>query len=219
MNDIIFPKLTNLIMFSGGIDSAYLIHLYIKKEEPIHVHHIIFKSELEDRWKIELECSRKIVEYYKKIRDFNYTESEWGLGNIERNKILLWDVDAINFISAQLVPSILSKKVRHVSGRIMEDDFSESSLKQTKFSQMIWEAATEKYRYKAVREIHHPIRHLYKKDLVSDLEFDREVLNLTWSCRIPVDGKPCGVCKSCRVFNAGLNGEIYRYSDDIYLGN
>ncbi len=196
---------TKLIMFSGGPDSLYLLYDHIIKKKdpiPIHVHHIILKNNRSPRWKQELESSRKIISYFQKIRSFDYTESEWEL-SLDNGGFPTWDADIVAFTAAQIVPFIKNRKVQIVTGRIMDDDDSGLSVYQVEFAQKIWEASTEKFGDKAIKKIHRPLRHLWKKDLVTELldNLPREIVDLTWSCWFPVNGEPCNKCGSCINFN------------------
>lgn len=184
-----------LIMLSGGLDSTYVLYKTLKDTKyKIWVHHIILKNDRENRWEAELEATKKIVEYCRKIRPFPYSESEWGF---YFKQFIPWDIDVIAFTAAQIVPSIFAHgKVVLVTGRVKEDDDVRTSLNQTVYTQMLWEAATKKYQKRVEKEISKPIRHLSKKDLLKDMP--QELIDMVWYCRHGENGVPCGHCRSCR---------------------
>ena len=190
-------KKTKLLMFSGGLDSTYLLYKYVNSNEDIWVHHVILKNKQQNRWKEELKASREIISYMKKIRDFTYTESEWSMC-IDENDIsrMIWDGDVNAFVAGQIVPYIKSDEITLIFGRIMEDDLMQSSIDHLKYTRMVWRAATEKFRHKTLPEFETPLRFKQKRDLVKELP--DELLDLIWVCLYPIDeNKPCNKCKSC----------------------
>lgn len=193
-----------LIMLSGGLDSAYVLYKTLKEtSDKVWAHHIILKNLVEVRWKEELESTKKIVEYCKKIRQFGYSESEWGFNF---KQYLGWDIDLVVFTAAQIIPNIYQHgKVTLVTGRVKEDDQVPTSLSQTVHTQAIWEAAIKKHERRVEKEISKPIRHLSKKDIIQDIP--KELFDMVWYCRRSDEGKPCGRCRSCK--------DIQRAIDEI----
>lgn len=184
-----------LIMFSGGLDSTYILYDAVKNtNDKIWVHHIVLKNTVEVRWKEELLAARKIMEYCQKIRRFPYSESEWGF---PFKKYFCWDIDIVAFTAAQIVPNIAGDdKVVLVTGRVKEDDNVESSVQQLEYTQAIWEASIKKFSGRVEDKILKPIKDKHKKDLITELPLD--LLNMVWYCRNSDQGRPCGKCKSCK---------------------
>jgi len=62
-------------MFSGGLDSTTSLYKLLKEtKHNIYVHHIILKDN-SNRWKDELYATHDIINYFRKIRSFDYSES------------------------------------------------------------------------------------------------------------------------------------------------
>lgn len=189
-------------MLSGGLDSAYVLYKTLKDtQDNVWAHHIILKNLVEDRWKEELESTKKIVEYCKKIRNFSYSQSEWGF---YFKSYLGWDIDLVAFTAAQIIPNIFHYgKVTLVTGRVKEDDESSTSLSQTQYTQALWEAAIKKHERRVEKEISKPIRHMCKKEIIQDIP--KELFDMVWYCRKSNEGKPCGRCRSCKDMKKALD--------------
>jgi 7-cyano-7-deazaguanine synthase in queuosine biosynthesis len=194
--------MTELLMFSGGLDSTYILNDLMKKNEKVWVHHITLINTVEERWVEEREAAREIVKWlWNKYRKFPYTESEWSF---PFSKFYCWDMDIVTFVAAQIIPNIYAgQKIKLTTGRVMDDDESQSSIKQVERTQKMWETAKERFDYMAYNEINRPIKNKYKKELIPELP--KDLLDLVWYCRRPVEGRPCGACKSCKDMEKAIN--------------
>ena len=68
-------------MLSGGLDSCYMLYYYLTQtDHDVHAHYISLRYPSESRWREEDIASRKIVEYCRSIRVFDYTESRFDIG-------------------------------------------------------------------------------------------------------------------------------------------
>ena len=57
---------TILLMFSGGLDSTYLLYYYLSRTSlPLHVHHISMRYPHQQRWRAEDPASESIVAWCK----------------------------------------------------------------------------------------------------------------------------------------------------------
>ena len=72
---------TILLMFSGGIDSTYLLYHYLRDtSHPVHVHHISFRYPHIQRWRAEDPAAEKIAAWFKEnLRSFEYSTSGFDL--------------------------------------------------------------------------------------------------------------------------------------------
>jgi len=176
---------TFVIMFSGGFDSTYALwHCLTKTNNPIHAHHVVIKNDASPRWEEEKEACKKIVEYCKKnFRDFEYSESLFEFSGF-RN--VSWDADIALVVVIMVARNILGFK-RIVSGPT-KSDFNPHL---PRFKALIYPID---YIYDTPL---HPSEDKTKGDMYK--EMPKELSKLTWSCRQPNDGKPCGICRSCRL--------------------
>jgi 7-cyano-7-deazaguanine synthase in queuosine biosynthesis len=200
-------ELTKIILFSGGLDSTYLLYDHVMRKENIYVHHIILKNNTQPRWREELKASRNIVNYLKKYydHDFTYTESEWSF-----DSDTVWDAEIETFVAVELVSHINSKKVMYVRGNVRDDLVRNDSLyRATVHSNMekLWHFGIHKYGDKVIPEVAKPIYHLWKKDIIKKLPVD--LYKMIWYCMNPKDGKPCGDCLSCVKHHNAEHGVIY----------
>ena len=191
-----------LIMLSGGLDSAALLYKLLKESKTqVWAHHIIIINK-ENRYNIELEACRAIFNYCKKIRSFEYSESTWVF---PFNKFICYDADIVAFTAAQIVPNLYkNEKIKVLTGRVQEDDTIQSSVNLLKYTQKLFRSATKRIEHMVVPELLKPIRNLSKKDLINSIP--KELLELTFSCRKPIDNKPCNTCKSCKHVKNALKG-------------
>ena len=185
-----------LLMFSGGLDSTYLLYKLLKEsDDHLWVHHIQLMSK-ENRWREERKAVKQIIQYCKSnIRDFSYSESIW---KFNFTKYFAYDIEVVAFVAAQIIPNIYSKNlgpVYVVTGRVKNDDEAQSSLNQTEHTDLLWKTLCKRHSGKVINELHRPIRHMYKKELIPELP--KELFDMVWYCRRPQNGQVCNVCRTC----------------------
>lgn len=197
---------TVLVMFSGGIDSTYMLYHYLMHTEyKVHVHHISMRYPSEPRWQEEDVATRNIIKLAKKIRPFHYSESRVDFGFY---KYVGRDSDTQLLMASKVAPNIKGK-VSLALGWLYSDYLEdlENGRAENKVSEKLWDALCNsmdhKYGEHISREILLPLveMKLNKKELIEQLP--QEFLKLTWSCRKPQKGEngvsvPCGKCHPCR---------------------
>lgn len=190
---------TVLVMLSGGLDSAYLLYHYLKETNlHVHAHHIILKSKSEPRWKKELESSNNVVKYCRKnIKKFYYTTSVWDWGDVGS---IIRDICLVSIVAGIIIREVKGDYIYLATGRVVEDNNYECSrrLFESNLSSTLWYSVSKEFA--AGKEVHpiiqRPLMEMTKRDIVESAP--SELVNLTWSCRAPKNGKPCGVCHACR---------------------
>ena len=185
---------TRLIMFSGGVDSTYLLwDALVNSRDTIFAHHISLRN-VENRWEKELESVKKILEYFRNsnIRPFNYSESLWGFPFRE---YFCWDIDVVAFVASQVAAN-LPGNVTIYSGRVYDDNQNRLSKKHEKagIANDILRAACRPFP-NVTPKIKKPLASIKKEEIMKKLP--KDLLLLTWSCRRPVNGNPCNICKAC----------------------
>lgn len=199
-----------LLMFSGGLDSTYLLyHLLKETKNPIHVHHISFRVKPEPRWEAEDDACRKIVEYCKKnYRDFDYSESKYEF--MDFDKYLGKDTDIQLAIAVRVAPNIaidINKKVIITIGACFED--IKEQKKRNEINNKILKALLDgidnkNIKNKIYNDIYFPLIEdlKYSKiDMIKNMPY--KLYKMTWSCRKPIKDKngnfnKCGRCHSCK---------------------
>lgn len=190
---------TVLVMLSGGLDSAYLLYYYLKETDlNVHAHHIVLKSPTEPRWKKELNASRNIVYYCRKnLRKFSYTESTWDWGDVRG---IVRDICLVSIVAGTIIREVRGDYIYLATGRVADDNNNDSSrrLFEQDTSGKLWTKIAQEFA--AGKRIHsviqRPLLGMTKKEIVE--KAPPKLVGVTWSCRTPRDGKPCGTCHACR---------------------
>jgi len=196
---------TILLMFSGGLDSTYMLYYYLKNTNyNIHVHHISLRYPSEPRWREEDIASRNIVKLCQKIRPFEYSESRVDIGFY---KYVGRDSDTQLLMASKVAPN-LNGKVSVALGWQYNDYQSDllNGRARDKKSEKLWEALCNSmdapHGNSISRELLFPLveMRLSKREMIKLLP--KELLHLTWSCRTPVKNEnnisiACGKCHPC----------------------
>jgi 7-cyano-7-deazaguanine synthase in queuosine biosynthesis len=201
---------TVLVMLSGGLDSCYMLYYYLTQtDHAIHAHHISLRYPSEPRWKEEDIASRKIVEYCRSIRAFDYSESRFEIGF---KRYVGRDSDTQLLVAAKVAPNLRGEV--HLAIGWEKSDFDLEVNRQrakNKVTENLWNALCD--------SIDYPLgEHISRKILFPLIEMDLdksqmiaalpdELVDMTWSCRRPKKDEHgithyCGVCKPCRTISA-----------------
>ena len=199
-------KKTILVMFSGGLDSTFMLYHYLKNTDyKIHVHHISLRYPSEPRWQEEDISSRRIVEYCRKIRSFDYSESRVDIGFY---KYVGRDSDTQMLMASKVAPNIKGQVAVALGWQY--SDYQEDLLNgraQNRVTERLWEVLCEsmgeQFSRHVSREILLPLVEMKvsKKEMIQLCP--KELVALTWSCRRPKRdekgvSRPCGECHPCK---------------------
>lgn len=196
---------TVLLMFSGGVDSTYLLHHYLTKTDfPLHVHHISLRYPQFNRWKAEDPAAQNILAYCRDhYRGFDYSESRFDMPPF---RLIGRDSDLHLLVASKVGPNLPGSKITLALGQCLED--IESPVAQDRIRRQVlpnlWKAliASNDNGDKLNPVISRPLidQRIPKKEIYSTLPPD--LLKLCWSCRMPVfrgeTGYPCGRCQTCQ---------------------
>lgn len=193
-------------MLSGGIDSCYMLYYYLTQTDyAIHAHHISLRYPSEPRWEQEDSACRRIVEYCRQIRTFDYSESRCDIGF---KHYAGRDSDTQLLIAAKVAPNL--RGVVHVAIGWEKSDFELDVNRQrmkNKITENLWNALCD--------SIDFPLgEHISRTILFPLIEMDidkgqmlaalpNELVEVTWSCRRPRRDErgvafSCGECKPCQ---------------------
>ena len=205
----------NLVMFSGGLDSCYLLwHLLTKTDDIIHCHHIKIINNIEYRWEEELEATLKIYDYCSKnYRTFFKSESTYELNAF--NKYVGLDYDIVLLYAKNIAGNLANKfpaeYIQLSIGAIL-DDLESQGIKERRSRNVgdnLWIAlhqCLEKYQRDQVNSyVSFPLIELKKTKYDIIKELPKELFNLSWYCRKPIKkNEPCKLCHSCIAVNKVL---------------
>jgi 7-cyano-7-deazaguanine synthase in queuosine biosynthesis len=187
--------MTTLVMFSGGLDStAMLVKLLAESTQELRVHHIRMANK-EGRERAESRAVESILAYLRaRYRPFRTSESALDFSELEAIPI---DYLSIAYVACQVAIDTPGCNRVAVGALATDTDIVNRSARQKR----VFDEMYACYRARKLGEPHlewvYPVFHTPKAELAAALP--QELLDLTWSCRRPVDGlRPCMVCKACR---------------------
>ena len=183
-------------MFSGGLDStAMLVKLLAGSAEELRVHHIHMANR-EGRERAERRAVEAIVAYCRRhYRAFRYSESGLDFTALEAIPI---DYLSIAFVACQVAIDTPGCNRIAVGALAADTDIANRSARQKRVFDEMYACYRARKLGEPQVEWSYPVFHTPKADLAAGLP--EELLNLTWSCRRPLEGfRPCGACKACRV--------------------
>ncbi len=197
-------------MLSGGVDSCYMLYYYLTQTDyAIHAHHISLRYPSEPRWEQEDSACRNIVEYCRRIRTFDYSESRCDIGF---KRYVGRDSDTQLLMAARVAPNLRGEI--HVAigweSSDMESDVFRHRF-ENNITQNLWKALCDSMDYPygeyVSRELLFPLIEM-KLDKVSMFNaLPKELTQNTWSCRRPAKDAddniiPCGECKPCKTIRS-----------------
>ena len=186
------PKPTTLVMFSGGMDSTYMLWRLLQDPAvgPIHLHHMNIIN-IENRAKAEALAVAQIRNYFR-VRGLEPSYSESTHEMPDFNGSFPWDTHFVYTVAATLCLSF-PQFYRVLIGRTAHDA-SRAINRAGPNADKVFHI----FEPKAALEF--PLMYTAQDEIVAGLPED--LLALTWTCRTPwYDGQrpmPCGKCVNCR---------------------
>ena len=184
-------------MFSGGLDStAMLVKLLTQSKDELRVHHIRMVNR-EGRAGAEQAAVEAIVAWCgRRYRPFRYSESGLDFASLEAIPI---DYLSIAYVACQVAIDTPGCDRIAVASLSRDTDIVNRSARQ----RQVFEVMHACYRARKLGEPSvewiTPVYRATKRELAESLP--RELLEMTWSCRVPVreagGWRVCGACKAC----------------------
>jgi 7-cyano-7-deazaguanine synthase in queuosine biosynthesis len=193
----------SLVMLSGGIDSAYVLHKVLAEtDDEVLVHHVHLVTDL-GRHVPEAKACETIVEYFRKnIRQFHFSES-----TIDHRRFVAHGFD---LIAAGFEAGMVASSFHAVSrGKRWIDRWIVGISKDENVPERRIERAADVARFNTMSD-EKPALFLFPRLDVRDQlrAMPRELVDATWSCRRPAFRDtvpmPCGKCQSCQRRNAAF---------------
>lgn len=194
---------TILAMYSGGLDSAGVLHRLLADDEftdfSVHVHHMHVVNR-ENRAPAEAEAVKKTLSLFggDGYRPFQYTQSLHRYDFFRRDHV--WDMDLCAFVAGNICSA--DTNIVHVAmgrARTGQDSGDEDFFARMERAQQIFKAVISLDDSEASCVF--PVLKLTKKQVWDMLP--KAIRKSTWSCRRPVYDEernplPCGKCHACR---------------------
>ena len=207
---------TILLMFSGGIDSTYLLYHYLRHtSHAVHAHHVSIRYPHQERWRVEDPASEKIVAWCKdNLRGFEYSTSRFDLDF----RGIGWDSDLQLLVASKVALNLGSRRITVARGMCTEDlqQPAVRSRRERGVNRNLWHALCQSVAGGANlnEELAMPIveRGLSKAEVIAELP--DELIALSWSCRSPIFAddtpRPCGECHACLVRSSAMGAATER---------
>ena len=178
-----------LLMFSGGIDSTWVLWDRCRRGVPTRVHHVVL-DDWEGRANVEKRAARTIIakletDYGDEL--IEYTESATDFGDLKwaPYNFYLWAYWAGAILNNPKNKHLVKVVVpHHADTQAFSMEQADKTYRQV--SALFGRSIFTEY----------PLRDKHKAEIVASLP--AELLALTWFCRRPVRGEPCGDCVTCR---------------------
>jgi len=217
--------MTIVVMFSGGIDSTYLLWQYLlKKEADIHVHHIGLKNDKGNRWKSENRAVSRILDYMRKnvSADFDFSTSVLDFtmpyrGIADLNAVTFMGFHVAESLSGSADPISSDNLPPDIKNRLNKDDVYMAAGYHLDYAGQDWLACTYPSVKKLeslwnhlkdnskslVRDMIYPLKSMTKQETV--LGLPKEIRSLTSYCRSPDENyNACGRCHTCKQVEESL---------------
>ena len=197
-------KLTTFINLSGGVDSTYYLWRWLTENptETILVHHCLF---FKSRVKEEKRAVDDILGYLRKqgLTNFKYVETGMQKGTLTGRVI---DIEALSSISAVVIKchtpiknvllSYCAEECPQLSQHLKTkgiDTFSPSH-RYSRVNRVLETITERSFSYLCYHGKDGGL--MSKKEMIETMP--QELLEMTWFCREPRGGKPCGDCFNCK---------------------
>ena len=181
--------MTILCFFSGGLDSCGMLYKLFTQhpKHDLHIHHISLRN-TDDRWKQEKKAVDNCLEWFKD-RGFSFKYTENTIDFYFLKKQAPSDFHILAFVTAGMIME--NQNYEAIAIGMNKDDKQRISFVPS--APTIVRAIVPPL-YKIPPKIY-PVEKMTKKEIYNFLPED--LRSLTWSCRTPVNDKPCGNCYTC----------------------
>lgn len=189
-----------LVLFSGGLDSTYLMYKHAKEGRQTH-HMYLTGGQTARKIECESEAREKILKYfyehYPKACFSEHRGSNEGYPvtlnfangyGVSWSQSIAWLICALGAVNPDRHSSV---QVSYVLG--------DQALQLIETMQTAWKALWTMAKLGELVPLEFPLKHTTKYNIMQ--EMPRELYKLTWVCETPrgLDGErqPCGTCYGC----------------------
>ena len=226
------------LLWTGGWDSTFrLLQLLIDYRKPVIPYYIIDTSRASTLTEIDTRHSivRKIIERYPYTEELILAGQYFSLGDIKKNedvsskfKILKSEMhigsqyDWLSRFAVQFEINNLELSIEKSDRTTHFKDTSIFKLMEDKSAGSIYkvdEQLPDSHPKSIFKPFLYPLLDFYKTDMKRhsiDKGYD-DILNTSWFCFTPINGRPCGLCNPCR--NVVVEGLGHRLPKDALFRN
>ncbi len=193
-----------LINLSGGIDSAHCAWDYLRRGEKIILHHCNMTTPFK-RLEHETRAVKNILNYFQKNK-FTFLFIETGIDLGYPPKGAVRDLEVIWMMCGFLARRFPFETIVACGNK---EDYEEQNMIPSPFHPHHTLREREEQTFKLIERFafrslkkEAPFQQMSKKDII--LRMPEDLLKLTWSCRMPRRGEPCGRCTACKLLRRVL---------------
>lgn len=167
----------------------------------MNLHHVSIRNDAEKMWKPQYTAIFDILQYFMELDlNFKYTQSEFHFFGWNQ---IGFDSDIL-LLTAQKVAQNFNGKVEILLGWNPADMMRPQIADRAKRSvtSNIWKALVQSAPNRCdIADLQYPLIdwNITKEEMIQ--EMPKDLLELTWSCRRPDNGNPCGHCHACKAKN------------------
>lgn len=178
-----------LLNFSGGIDSTLCLYNYLRDNphKTLLINHVNLKNH-EGRQDVENAAVHKILKKIQEMgyKNFRYIESSFDYGSIGW---IVKDHELIAFFSGTIFRAPKYKDLKNIIVPFIKMEMHTPGREV--IYRRVFEALNPDREYNMI----FPLIDMTKEEIIKATP--KELLELTWYCRTPKEGKPCGKCITC----------------------
>lgn len=201
-----------LVLFSGGMDSTYLVSYMLAEDGPVDILYVN-GGQSGEKMRLELEARDRLIEfmnreYPNKIqRQYEIPQpvylhdgqsKKWNQPNAwMQGAYRVLDAKRHNCVRVAYVDSdgaYFGKHLQHI-----EDQWA-SMLKHGFTGDHV--------------PLEFPILHMTKLNVLE--EIDKRLLPMVWVCELPRDGKACQNCSPCKLANSTLREYKHKHAETVW---
>ena len=191
---------------SGGLDSVYCMWKYLKENpnKTLLVHHCNLINN-QNRYELESEATKKVIEWFKAngLSNFEYLETTIDIRQLGTRPL---DYQVIAFMNGIL---FINKKYQRIKYRLIctpKDEYDRLGnpflIEQlTKFNNILKQPSITAKPHNVQPKLIIMLKDRYKLEYIN--EMPKELVKLSWSCRIPNGNQYCGRCHTCLQLKLG----------------
>ncbi len=177
---------------SGGLDSTFTAWKWLLEHpERLLIHHCRLVTK-QHRYPNEAEAVDRILQWFRDhgLGHFDFIETGFDYGT---SRAGVYDIEVIGFMNAVVLRGKCYKDVDTILVSASENDMN---LRNISVRQERREAVIRLMNPEREVTFAWPIKHLSREAMTTQIPPD--LYALTWSCRRPRNGEPCGTCHACR---------------------